>query len=126
MTKLRKFRHEAGLSLRELSRKVGCSHAFISQVERGLELMPAKYEVAWAEALGVSVDIIIAWNVQQRTTKRLAKVMKYVPEGKVAIVLPKEKVRWLARQGGVFCSPSELTEAAREGLEALEEGDEQV
>lgn len=58
--RVRTARHDAGLTVRELARRIGVSASHVSQVERGLGAfsVPALYAVA--SELGVSMNDLIA------------------------------------------------------------------
>lgn len=50
---LREARKARGLSLRGLADRVGISHVYIGEVERGLKPMPESAIDTWSEAVGI-------------------------------------------------------------------------
>ncbi len=67
---LRATRMEAGIGLRELARRVGCSPALISQVEHGAVAPSVARLYAIARELGVSVDTLLDGGQARRARRR--------------------------------------------------------
>jgi PTS system nitrogen regulatory IIA component len=75
---LKLLRTEAGLSLRELSRRVGVSSAYLSRVENDRDPPPTPDRlIAIAEALGLSADLII--ELAHQTAPALVGYIEDVP-----------------------------------------------
>jgi len=53
--RIREYRKRRGLTLRQLSEKVGCTHSYISQVEKGLAVPSLSMVGKLASALKISV-----------------------------------------------------------------------
>ncbi len=58
--RLRAVREQAGIGVRELSRRVGLSASMVSQLERGLTMPSVTTLYAITSALGVSLDAVMA------------------------------------------------------------------
>ena len=71
----RMYRERAGITQANLAERVGVGTAFISRVERGQKRMRVETMMAVAEALNVSVDLLLyqkSMNAQLQTlTRRL-------------------------------------------------------
>ena len=66
----RMYRERAGLTQANLAERVGVGTAFISRVERGQKRMRVETMMAVAEALNVSVDLLLyqkSMNAQLQT-----------------------------------------------------------
>lgn len=86
--KIRMYRKEKGLTLRELAERVGCSHSFISQVEKGMTVPSLSMIGKLASALQISVvdlfnDLTNGAEEDWHLAKRDRKTIQY-PDGKVA------------------------------------------
>ena len=70
----RMYRERAGLTQANLAERVGVGTAFISRVERGQKRMRVETMMAVAEALNVSVDLLLyqkSMNAQLQTLTRM-------------------------------------------------------
>ena len=70
----RMYRERAGLTQADLAERVGVGTAFISRVERGQKRMRVETLVAVAEALNVSVDLLLyrkSMNAQLQTLSHM-------------------------------------------------------
>ena len=63
---LRNARQTAGLSLRELARLAGTSHATLSQYEQGHKTPSVEVFLRVLEATGCSVDLTLRKRIRQR------------------------------------------------------------
>ncbi len=76
---LRLLRHESGLSLRDLARRLGVSGAYLSRVETGLDPTPTPARIdALARELGVPSAILI--DIAHRISPVLVEYVDEVPE----------------------------------------------
>jgi transcriptional regulator with XRE-family HTH domain len=57
--RIRRLRHERGLTLQELGARTGLTHAFLSQVERGLARPSLRSTARIASALGVAIGTLV-------------------------------------------------------------------
>lgn len=57
--RIRRLRHERGLTLQELGAQTGLTHAFLSQVERGLARPSLRSTARIASALGVAIGTLV-------------------------------------------------------------------
>lgn len=70
----RMYRERAGITQANLAERVGVGTAFISRVERGQKRMRVETMMAVAEALNVSVDLLLyqkSMNAQLQTLTRM-------------------------------------------------------
>ena len=70
----RMYRERAGLTQANLAERVGVGTAFISRAERGQKRMRVETMMAVAEALNVSVDLLLyqkSMNAQLQTLTRM-------------------------------------------------------
>src|SRR5687768_13953647 len=75
---LRLLRVEAGLSLRDLARRIGVSGAYLSRVEHGLDKAPTPERLeAIARELGVPTTLLM--EVAHRVSPYLAGYLEQVP-----------------------------------------------
>jgi transcriptional regulator with XRE-family HTH domain len=59
---LKRFRLEAGMSLRGLARAAGVAHDTVMDIERGVRAPHPATVMKLAEALGVTVGDLVDWN----------------------------------------------------------------
>lgn len=96
--KIKTRRLELGLSLRELSDRMGyANHSTIARIESGKVDLPQSKIVKFAEVLNVSVAELMDWNEQEKkpveidelsdNMKKLIDFVKSVPEDKSELVL---------------------------------------
>lgn len=86
--KIRMYRKKNGLTLRELAERAGCSHSYISQVERGGTIPSLSMVGKLASALQVSVvdlfnDLPTGTEEGWHLAKTARKTIQY-PDGKVS------------------------------------------
>ena len=67
---MRAIRLEAGLGVRELARRIGCSPGLISRIEGGTVAPSVKRLYAIANELGVSVDALLDGRPKRRRSER--------------------------------------------------------
>lgn len=91
-----KYRTDRGLTLRQLAEKAGCTHSYISQVEKGLTVPSLSMVGKLASALNISVmelfnelpgEVETDWHL----TKKDRKTIQY-PDGKVTSQLLVSRV----------------------------------
>ena len=86
--RIRRYRQEAGLTLRQLAGRAGCTHSYVSQVEKGLTVPSLSMVGKLAAALNISVvDLFNPVPNRDETDWHLAKknrkTIRY-PDGKVS------------------------------------------
>ncbi|MBW2030461.1 MAG: helix-turn-helix domain-containing protein [Deltaproteobacteria bacterium] len=86
--KIKEYRKERGLTLRQLAERVGCTHSYISQVEKGLTVPSLSMIGKLASALDVSVvdlfnDLEAGTESDWYLSKDERRMIKY-PDGKVS------------------------------------------
>ncbi|MBW2064550.1 MAG: helix-turn-helix transcriptional regulator [Deltaproteobacteria bacterium] len=94
--KIKEYRRERGLTLRQLAEKVGCTHSYISQVEKGLTVPSLSMVGRLASALNVSVidlfnDLASESESDWHLPRRDRRTIKY-PDGKVSSQLLVRRV----------------------------------
>ncbi|MCL8207256.1 MAG: helix-turn-helix transcriptional regulator [Actinomycetia bacterium] len=72
MQRVRELRLLRGMSQEDLGRAIGCTGSFISQVERGVALPQPRRLVKLAKVLGTTVEDLLADNVPDRASPRVA------------------------------------------------------
>lgn len=72
----RKYRERASLTQAELAEQVGVGAAFISRLERGQKRMRVETLMAVANALNVSVDLIISDKDRCAQIETLSRILK--------------------------------------------------
>jgi transcriptional regulator with XRE-family HTH domain len=86
--RIRQYRKDRGLTLRQLAEKVGCTHSYISQVEKGLSVPSLSMVGKLAAALNISVvdlfnqapaDAESDWHLPRAKRKII-----YYPDGRVS------------------------------------------
>ena len=86
--RIKEYRKKRGLTLRQLAEKAGCTHSYISQVEKGLTVPSLSMVGRLASALNISVldlfndpseDLESNWHLP----KRGRRTIQY-PDGKVS------------------------------------------
>lgn len=63
--KLKNFRHEKGLSLKDLAEKTGLSISYLSEIEKGKKYPKPEKIIQLAAALGVSFDDLVSMKVDE-------------------------------------------------------------
>ena len=72
----RMYRERAGLTQADLAERVGVGTAFISRVERGQKRMRLETLMAVADALNVSVDLLLYQNNTSAQIRTLASMLE--------------------------------------------------
>jgi transcriptional regulator with XRE-family HTH domain len=85
--KIKAFRNERGLTMESLGQMVGCSKAYISQLEHGITKPSLSMLGRFSEALGVPVSELLRKNVSSpdlkwKLSKKERRTIHY-PDGKV-------------------------------------------
>ena len=73
---IRKYRERARLTQADLAERVGVGTAFISRVERGKKHMKLETMAAIADALDVTVDLLIRERDSRAQTEVLARMLE--------------------------------------------------
>ena len=94
--KIRVFRKEKGLTLRELAERAGCSHSFISQVEKGVTVPSLSMVGKLASALQINVvdflnEVPNGHENDWHLAKKNRKTIIY-PDGKISSQLLVSRV----------------------------------
>lgn len=76
---LRLLRVDAGISLRDLARRIGVSNAYLSRVEHGLDAPPTAERLS-AIARELDIPLTLLLDVGQRVSPFLASYLDEVPE----------------------------------------------
>jgi transcriptional regulator with XRE-family HTH domain len=84
---IKKYRNDRGLTMRQLAEKVGCTHSYISQVEKGLSVPSLSMVGKLASALDISVvDLFNELPEEEESDwylpKKARRTINY-PDGKV-------------------------------------------
>ncbi len=94
--KLREIRKKAGLTMKELGLRVGCSESAISQYETGKRQPDYETLLKLSDYFGVSVDDLLGNGKTDQETEFLVDKIKSRPELKklftIAAALPKPEV----------------------------------
>jgi transcriptional regulator with XRE-family HTH domain len=86
--KLGKFRKERGLTVRQLAERAGCTHSYISQIEKGMTVPSLSMVGKLAAALGIKVIDLFHessngsdadWYMEKRNRRTI-----HYPDGKVS------------------------------------------
>lgn len=75
---LQRYRERAGYSQETLAEKIECSSIFISYIERGEKTPGLDTLVKLANALDISVDILLGKELNNYTFERLKDIIHYV------------------------------------------------
>lgn len=74
--KLREIRHRAGLTMKELADRIGCSESAVSQYETGKRQPDYETLLKISDYFGVSVDDILGNGKADQETERLLEQLK--------------------------------------------------
>lgn len=94
--KIKEFRKDRGLTLRQLAERVGCTHSYISQIEKGLTVPSLSMIGKLASALNVPVidlfnDVGAGTESDWHLPKRERRTIRY-PDGKISSQLLVSRV----------------------------------
>jgi transcriptional regulator with XRE-family HTH domain len=86
--KIRRFRKESGLTVRQLAERAGCTHSYISQIEKGMTVPSLSMLGKLAAGLGINVVDLFDESPNGHETdyylaKSERKTINY-PDGKVS------------------------------------------